>query len=172
MRGIVGASLIAFVLTTPARGQSPVPYRDVEAECGAFARQHAKPVEMKRVCIEVEMQNKKTLTPMWRSAPETVRRACAGAKTYGVLGYCLSTKGRPSGAPSLPEWNMRQFCASRFRTPDTSECVNVQNEIRQRLRQQWSNFSTLDKEECLAADDGLPSYVQLYACLDARKRSQ
>lgn len=74
----------------------------------------------------------------------------------------------PANAASLPSWDMRKFCIAQ-RAPDITDCVQLQNDARDRLKGSWSQYTAEEQADCISyvADDDevLPSYKRVEDCL-------
>jgi hypothetical protein len=80
----------------------------------------------------------------------------------------------------LPSWNMKAFCADRLgpagsvpSSAAVADCVQLQNEARDRVRSGWSQLDEVVRKECLdllqadlEIDSVPPSYVRLEHCLE------
>ena len=74
-------------------------------------------------------------------------------------------------AEGLPNWDMKAFCNSQLPAGATAsvvaDCVELQNEARQRVSAVWTNVTVDQREECLnyvKSDEVPPSYFRLDVC--------
>jgi hypothetical protein len=82
-------------------------------------------------------------------------------------------------ADSVPTLNVGPTCSAAGgvgviagRTEDS--CLRDENEARDQLRKQWSQYGGADKAQCVGStrDGGVPSYVELLTCLEMAKQSR
>lgn len=80
---------------------------------------------------------------------------------------------------NLPAWDMRAFCASRLPSPGVDDCVKLQNEARDDLKQTWSKLDADFRAECLdmlqsdfETDKVLPSYLRLSHCVQFEQKKR
>lgn len=79
-------------------------------------------------------------------------------------------------ADTVPKFDISRGCnAEATSQAEMDACVRDENEARDALQPQWSQFAAPDKLDCIkeTSMDGTPSYVELLTCLemarDARK---
>src|ERR1043165_4150757 len=77
-----------------------------------------------------------------------------------------------AAADHPPTLNIGPTCAGAAddasRATRSGQCVESENEARNRLASDWSKFPTADRRDCLAVTQigGFPSYVQVLTCLE------
>jgi hypothetical protein len=91
------------------------------------------------------------------------------------------TAGAAWAADRPPELNVDQSCHAaattgvRSGTPqlDDSACKRDESTARSKLNDEWSQFSSNDRETCvrLSTHGGGPSYVELLTCLELAKQA-
>lgn len=78
-------------------------------------------------------------------------------------------------ADNVPKFDIERGCRldnsaaqSVDITQPVAKCVSDEQQARQQLQSQWSQFRASDKASCTAdtRSDGTPSYVELLTCLE------
>lgn len=84
-------------------------------------------------------------------------------------------------ADNVPKFDIERGCRlDNAASVDLTErqpiqkCVNDEQQARQQLQKQWSQFRPLDRASCTAdtRSDGTPSYVELLTCLQIAKEAR
>jgi hypothetical protein len=73
---------------------------------------------------------------------------------------------KPSCEAASDRTAMEQVPGSNVR--DTASCMRDENEARDQLAKEWTQFSPGDRERCtsITKTGGIPSYVELIVCLE------
>ena len=72
------------------------------------------------------------------------------------------------GEYDVPTYNLSPSCRSETSTAASDRsCMQNEQQARDALQQQWSQFAAADKANCLQVEEtaGAPSYVELLTCL-------
>jgi hypothetical protein len=79
-----------------------------------------------------------------------------------------SSKLLVATADDLPTYNLSPSCRSETTSQAGDQgCLKDEQRAKDTLLQQWSEFSPVDRANCLSVEEagGAPSYVELLTCL-------
>ena len=94
-----------------------------------------------------------------------------------VLAFLALSLGAPARAAEAgaPRLDVGPTCRPLNRNDaamiDTERCLNTENEARNQLARQWTEFPAADRTLCTQAATmgGMASYVQLLTCLELKR---
>ena len=81
----------------------------------------------------------------------------------------------PASAAEVPRLDVGPTCRPLDRNGatmiDTERCLKTENQARDQLARQWTEFRSADRTECTQAATmgGMASYVQLLTCLEMKR---
>jgi hypothetical protein len=94
----------------------------------------------------------------------------------GLLPVLLASSHLMLAADRVPDFNVTPSCrastqASGMANRDESSCKKDEASARDKLTQDWAQYSSAQKAECvrLTTLGGPPSYVELITCLEMSK---
>jgi hypothetical protein len=89
--------------------------------------------------------------------------------------FAVSSTTVPAQDARLPKLDIEYACHASAKAVEaiisvTSDiyksCVDDENEARQQLEKEWSNFSASDKSQCITPKEYVPGYVEWITCLE------